>query len=420
MKVISTNEVNKIFSKTPSESTQLIKTVNSIIQNVKNKGDTAIKAYEKKFTGVSLKSLRVKNSEIRNAYSKVDSNQIKALLLAKKRLEKTETSLRKLLKNIVVNQPGIKIKKIFSPIDSVGCYVPGGSARYPSSLIMSVIPAKIAGVKRIVCVSPCDKKGEIDPLTLVASDICKVDEFYKIGGAQAIAALSYGTKTIPKVVKIVGPGGPFVSIAKSLVSVDTSIDMNAGPTELAIIADNSCNPDTVSKDLFSQAEHSPNSMCMVFSSSKVFAEKLNNSIKKNISKIPRKDMVKKSLSKGFIAIGNQKQIIDKINQISPEHLQIMTKDTSFFSKNIRNGPMVLIGKNSPSSASDYLFGSNHILPTNGFGKSRGSLSVFDFIKISTEAQSTTHGLKTISNSLKVLTDAEGLPNHYEPIYWRLK
>jgi histidinol dehydrogenase len=214
----------------------------------------AIRKYEKKFTGANISSLRVSKMDIKNAYSKVSKTELDALRLAKTRLEKTESRIKSLLKDITVNNDGIKISKKFIPIENVGCYIPGGLARYPSSVIMSVVPAKIAGVKRIVVVSPPNSGGKIDPLTIVTADICGADEIYKTGGVQSVAALSFGSKSISKVDKIVGPGGAFVTAAKSIVSVQTGIDMLAGPTELGIIADNSTNPKFIALDLISQAE----------------------------------------------------------------------------------------------------------------------------------------------------------------------
>ncbi|MGI0064088.1 MAG: histidinol dehydrogenase, partial [Nitrosopumilaceae archaeon] len=238
MKIITAGNIDKFTELIiPKPSKKNKKIVESIIADVKKNGDSAVIKYEKKFGGVIKGSLKVSKQEIKNSYSKVTKEQLNAIKIAKKRLTKTELAVKNKLKDFVIKTDGVIIKKLFFPLSSVGCYVPGGSARYPSSLVMSVVPAKIAGVKRIVVVSPPNNQGAIDPLTLVTADICGVDEIYKIGGAQAIAALSYGTNSIISVDKIVGPGNVFVSTAKSLVSEDVSIDMIAGPTELGIIAD---------------------------------------------------------------------------------------------------------------------------------------------------------------------------------------
>jgi histidinol dehydrogenase len=400
------------------------KIVSDILLDVqKNPQDKTLIKYEKKVGKLkaNLKSIRVTKSEIKNAYSKVSKDQIDAINLAKKRLERTEIALKTKLQKITINTNGIKISKMFVPLESVGCYIPGGEARYPSTVIMSVIPARIAGVKKIIAISPPDKNGNIDPLTLVAADICGVDEFYKAGVA-GIAALAYGTKSIPKVDKIVGPGGLFVTIAKSLVSETVSIDMVAGPTELAIIADSLADPDIVASDLISQAEHGPTSMCCLITTSTRLKDMVLDSLRKQISKIRRQEFVKASLeNNGFIAIcKSESDVIEFANRFAPEHLEIITKNPQQIAQKITSAGLVLIGKDTPSSASDYLLGSNHILPTNGFARSRGSLGVLDFMKIRTQVETSKTELKKISKYMKALTTAEGLPNHYEAVRTRLK
>ena len=287
---------------------------------------------------------------------------------------------------------------------------------------MSVIPARVAGVKRIVVVSPPDSNGKIDPLTIVTADLCNANEIYKVGGAQAIAALSFGTKSIEKVDKIVGPGGSFVTIAKSMINDITAIDMLAGPTELGIIADNSANPMYVALDIISQSEHSKDTFCFLLTNSEKLANSVNKIITDLIRKIKRSDMVKSSLKKnGFIAIcKNRLEMIKLANEIAPEHLEIMVKNPHNLASKITSAGLTLVGNDTPSSASDYVLGSNHILPTNGFGKTRGSLSVLDFIKIDTKVSSSKKSLLKISKHLDVFTKAEDLPNHYEAVRSRLK
>jgi histidinol dehydrogenase len=410
---------SKIIPKQPQKNKQIVE---SILKKVQKDGDLAIKKYEKRFSGAKLGSLRVSENEIDNAYKKVSKQEIAAIKLAKSRLEKTESMIKSILKNKNINTDGIKITKKFVPIQSSGCYIPGGLAKYPSSAIMSIIPAKVAGVKRIVVVSPPNNNGKIDSLTIVAANICGANEIYKVGGAQAIAALSFGTKSIPKVDKIVGPGGVFVTTAKSLISDQTAIDMLAGPTELGIVADNSANPEYVALDLISQSEHSRDTFCFLITTSEKLAKSVNQIIENLIKKIKRSDLVKPSLKQnGFIAIcQNRSDMINLANRLAPEHLQIMTKNSQSFASKITSSGLILIGNETPSSASDYILGSNHILPTNGFGKTRGSLSVLDFIKIDTQVTATRASLSKISKYLDVFTKAEGLPNHFEAVRGRLK
>jgi len=423
MKIISVRNVESFAQKIrPRPSIKNKKIVESIISKVQKQGDTALKRYEKKFDGVTLSSLRVTKKEVENAYSQVSNNEIAAIKTSKNRLTKTESAVRKKLQNIKINFDGIKISKSFIPINSVGCYIPGGLARYPSSVVMSVVPAKVAGVKEIVLVSPPNKQGNIDPLTLVAADICGAKEIYKIGGAQAIAALSFGTKSIPQVDKIVGPGGSFVTLAKSVVSDRTSIDMLAGPTELGIITDNSTNSEIAAIDLLSQAEHSTDTFCYLITTSNKLARKIQITVNKMINNSQRKQIIKKSLEKnGFIAVcKNQNDVIRLANILAPEHLEILTKNPKKIAVKINSAGLILIGKNTPSSASDYLLGSNHILPTNGFGKIRGSLSVLDFVKLGTTVEASKDALGKISKYLDALTNAEGLPNHYKAVRSRLE
>jgi len=423
MKIIQVTNVEKfvaqILPKQPQKNKSIVK---SILDNVQKNGDSAIKKYEKKFSGAKITSLRLSQNEIKSAFSKVSKNEINAIQLSKLRLEKTEHAIKSILKNKSINTDGIKISKKFVPIQSVGCYVPGGLARYPSSVIMSVIPAKIAGVKRIVVVSPPNSDGKIDPLTVVAANLCGANEIYRVGGAQAIAALSFGTRSIPKVDKIVGPGGSFVTIAKLIVSERTSIDMLAGPTELGIIADATANPLYVALDLISQSEHSNDTFCYLITNSEKLAKSVDKIISDLSNKIKRNNFVKTSLKEnGFIAIcKNNSDMIKLANELAPEHLQIITKNPKIFASKITSSGLILLGNDTPSSASDYLLGSNHILPTNGFGKIRGSLSVLDFIKINTQISTTKSSLSKISKYMQAFTEAEQLPNHYEAVRGRIQ
>ena len=385
------------------------KTVQSILNDVRKNGDSAVKKYERKFNGRKTSQLRVSAKEIKEAQSKISREEVTALQTMSARLYNSSPKIQ------------IRGSRKFVPIPSVGCYIPGGQARYPSSAVMSAIPAKIAGVKRIVVVSPPSSDGKLDPLTIVAAKKCGATEIYKVGGAQAIGALAYGTKSIPKVDKIVGPGGKFVSIAKSLVSDQTAIDMIAGPTELGIIADVSSDPELVALDLISQAEHSKDTMCFVITQSKTVAKLIQKSIKKLIPDTERSSIIKESISKnGFIAVcKNENEMIKLANKIAPEHMELIVKNAKTLSKKITGAGLLLIGKNTPSSASDYLLGTNHILPTNGFGRTRGGLSVLDFLKLQTIVESDKSTLRKISKSLKALTDAEDLPNHYKAVKRRL-
>ena len=403
------------------------KTVQAILNDVRKNGDSAVKKYERKFNGRKTSQLRVSEKEIKEALSKISSEERLALVSmngdcgfqAGSLMNDLTTLAKKKWRND--DPPSCDLKRLFVPIPSVGCYIPGGQARYPSSVFMSVLIAGNAGVKRRVVVSPPDRDGKIDPLTIAAAKMCGATEIYKVGGAQAIGALAYGTKSIPKVDKIVGPGGKFVSIAKSLVNDQVAIDMVAGPTELGIIADASSDPELVALDLISQAEHSKDTMCFVITQSKTMAKQIQKSIEKLIPGTERSSIIKESISKnGFIAVcKNENEMVELANKIAPEHMELMVENAKTLSEKITGAGLLLLGENTPSAASDYIFGTNHILPTNGFGRTRGGLSVLDFLKFQYVVEGNKYGLSRELDSLKALTDAEGLPNHYKAVKRRL-
>jgi histidinol dehydrogenase len=405
-------------------SSELIQRTKGIMEDVEKYGDSAIIDYEEKFDGVRLNSLKVTDEEMREAYNKVTKKQIQSIKMIRNRLIKTENALFKQLHKISLSSSGVKIQRIIQPISSVGCYIPGGKARYPSTIVMCAVPAKVAGVNRIVAISPPLKDGTMDPLTLVSAEICGVNEFYKIGGAQGIAALTFGTQSISKVNRIVGPGGIFVSVAKTLASTRVSIDMVAGPTELVIYADAKADARIIAIDMISQAEHSYDTFCGLVTTSKDVAIQVNAEIQSilNNNSISRIDIVRRSLvENGFIAIcKNEYSAIDFINEVAPEHLEIMAKNARNISTKITSAGLILIGSFTPSSASDYCFGTNHVLPTSGFGKARSSLSVLDFIKIVNKVEATRAGLKKVESKVREIALAEGLMNHYEAVKERIK
>jgi histidinol dehydrogenase len=350
--------------------------VEKIINDVIKYGDSAILKYTKKYDKVKIDSIIVDKAELKKAYKEVTTNQLNSLKKSKKLLERNEKMLLKRLTGIISSENGITIERALKPLESVGCYVPGGQARYPSTLMMCAVPAMIAGVNTISVVSPPMKDGRIDPVTLVAADICGVDKVYRIGGAQAVAALAYGTRTIKKVDKIVGPGGLFVNIAKFLVSNKIGIDMIAGPTELLIYADSRSDPRYVVKDLISQAEHSQDTICGVVTTSNDMIGKLEKEIDRALnSSLPRLNIVSTSFkNNAFIALCNtEEKAILFINKLAPEHLEVLTKNPKKMASEINTAGVILLGNYSPSSASDYCLGSNHVLPTMEFGKTKSSL-----------------------------------------------
>jgi histidinol dehydrogenase len=409
------------FRKATTIQDSLLEDARAIMRDVAEHGDHAVLNYTSKFDGATLDSLRISEQEMKQAYAQVTKDQIMAIKLMKQRLVKSELVIIKRLKGMVVSSDGVRIDRMVKPIASVGCYIPGGRARYPSTVVMCAVPAKVANVKRIVALSPPRRDGTIDPLTLVAADICGVDEFYKVGGAQGIAALAYGTQSIGPVSKIVGPGGMFVTAAKLVASSTVSTDMVAGPTELLIYADATADSQLIAVDLISQAEHSTDTICGLVTTSDRLASEVQTQVESIVKNITRLDIAKKSLeNNGFVVVcRNESSCIEFVNEFAPEHLEIMCKYADAVARNIDSAGLVLIGQYAPSSASDYSLGSNHVLPTLGFGKSRASLSVLDFVKIVNKVKVNKSGLAKVDRSIREITSAEGLLNHYEAVKARM-
>jgi histidinol dehydrogenase len=396
--------------------------VKSIIEEVKTQGDAALIKFTKKFdkTTLDARNLRITREEIEEAYEAISQKQISALEFMKEKVATVEKRTLEQIK-IKVEENGIRVRNLPRPIQSVGCYVPGGEAAYPSTLVMTVVPAKVAGVPRVVVCSPPTAKGSINPLIVVAADICKADEIYKVGGAQAIAALAYGTESIKPVKKIVGPGNIYVTMAKILVSRDVAIDMPAGPSEILILADATASPRLVALDLISQAEHGADSVAGLITTSKELAENVLNELRKITSSVERGAIVKKALSSyGFIITCKAtNEMIELANTFAPEHAEIITQKPEEVADKIVSAGLILIGPYSPVSLSDYCTGTNHVLPTSGFGHAFSGLSVLDFIRRVGIVECSKEGLLKLKNNVKVLAEAENLPNHYKAIEGRI-
>jgi histidinol dehydrogenase len=401
---------------------ELEKSVKAIINQVKTDGDLALVEFALKFDKAELSSraLRVKPGEIKEAYTKTSPQQISALKFVQEKVSKFQKQLLTQT-DIKTASDGISVQTVMRPIESVGCYVPGGQAVYPSTLVMTAVPAKVAGVPRIVVCSPSDSNGKLNPLVLVAADICGVDEVYKVGGAQSIAALAYGTRTIAPVRKIVGPGSKYVTAAKVLVSTDVAIDMPAGPSEVLVLADEFADARLIAFDMVSQAEHGGDSVAGLITTS----EKVALQVQKNLAKITvsaeRSEKIIASLVEyGFIIIcSSMQEAIGLVNQFAAEHLEVMTANPKEVAEKLTAG-LILLGPYSPVALSDYGSGTNHVLPTGGFAKSFSGLSALDFMRRVSIVESTRVGLERVKDSIKVMTEVENLPNHYKAIQARLE
>jgi histidinol dehydrogenase len=397
--------------------------VKGIISKVVKNGDAALSEFAEKFDKTTLKTenLRATAKEIEEAYKAVSKEQISALKLIKSKVSSLEKLILERV-SIATSKEGIAVQTVLRPIESVGCYVPGGQAAYPSTVVMTTVPAKIAGVHRIVVCSPPTAQGTVNPLILVAADICEVNEIYKVGGAQAIAALAYGTETIKPVKKIIGPGNKYVTMAKVLVSKDVAIDMPAGPSEILVLADETANPQLIALDMISQAEHGSDSVAGLITTSEKIAEKTLSRLRKVAASAERGDIVRKALAEyGFIVTCRSvDEMVTLTNVFAPEHVEIMTRNPMQIAERITSAGLILVGPYSPVSLSDYGSGTNHVLPTGGFGNAFSGLSALDFARRVNIVESSREGLLRLKNHVKVLTEAENLPNHYKAVEARFE
>ncbi|WP_295154741.1 histidinol dehydrogenase [uncultured Brachyspira sp.] len=386
--------------------------VKNILEDVKKNGDNALIKYAKMFDNAEIDNLEVSTKEIEEAYNKADEQFKETLYIAYKNIEQFH---KKQLRNsfITNEEDGIIMGQIINPIEKVGVYIPGGTAVYPSTVLMNVIPAKVAGVNEIILVSPANKEGKINDNILAAAKIAGVNKVFKTGGAQAIAALSYGTKSIPKVYKIVGPGNIYVSMAKRLVFGEVSIDMVAGPSEVLIIADETANYIHIASDMLAQAEHDKLASSILITTSKSIAEKVKEELYKQLEKLSRKDIASESIeNNGRIIITDT---IDEAlyisNEIAPEHLEISIKEPFSILSKIKNAGSIFLGDYTPEALGDYLSGANHVIPTSGTAKFASPLSVDDFIKKSYITYYTKDALEKVKNNVINFAENESLEAH---------
>jgi histidinol dehydrogenase len=386
-----------------------------IIINVKKDGNKALFEYTLKLDSVKLTkdTLKISDNEIRDAYLKVTKKQISAINFAKRKIERFEKSIINNMKPQSIQEKGVNINQSIIPVEQVGCYVPGGDAIYVSSLLMTVLPAKVAGVNRIVVTSPPSKNGDIPPLLLVAADICGVDEFYKIGGAQAIAALAYGTESLKSVDKIVGPGNIYVTAAKLIVSNIVGIDIPAGPSEQLILADKAANANFVARDLISQAEHRHDSIAGLVTDSPNLIKKVTKVLNEYLQQLTRGEIISNSFfTNGFIILCKDRhQMINFANIFAAEHLEIITNHPKNIVNKITSAGLILLGPYSPSAATDYCVGTNHVLPTSKFARSSSGLSSLDFVKQVNVVECSKLGLNNLRKHISDLALSEGLSNH---------
>ena len=416
------NILENLLKRSPNNYTEYESSVNEIINNVRENRDKAIFDYTKKFdkADIDASNIRVTKEEIQEAYDKVDE---KLLAVIRKSLVNIKKYHEKQLQNSwFTSEDGIILGQKVTALEKAGVYVPGGKAVYPSSVLMNVLPAKVAGVDKIVMCTPPGADGKVYPSTLVAANEAGVDEIYKVGGAQAIAAMAFGTESVPKVDKIVGPGNIFVALAKKAVFGYVSIDSIAGPSEILVLADETANPRYVAADLLSQAEHDEMASAILITTSKELAEKVSDEVEGFVKVLSRKEIIQKSLDHyGYILVAdNMDDAIDAVNEIASEHMEIVTKDPFTVMTRIRNAGAIFIGEYSSEPLGDYFAGPNHVLPTNGTAKFFSALSVDDFIKKSSIISYSREALEKVHTDIEQFAQCEQLTAHANSIKVRFE
>ncbi|MFH1403036.1 MAG: histidinol dehydrogenase [Candidatus Altiarchaeota archaeon] len=413
-------KAEELISRTNLDYNQVLESVRPIVEDVRKNGDKALTKYTRKFDKYSLSpgNMRVTEKEIKAASQRIPTI-VKALKKAHKNIKAFHSIQYKEIDaewDYYVEE-GVKVGEKTTPLKSVGCYAPGGLASYPSTVLMNCVPAKIAGVERIAVASP----PPIPDAVLAAAKIAGADEVYRMGGAQAIAALAYGTRHVQPVDKIVGPGNKYVTAAKMLVYGTVDIDMPAGPSEILIIADSSAKPSIIASDLLAQAEHDPNAQCILATDSPKLVKAVNSELEAMIRASGRSEILKKSRENmAAVIVKNKRFAVEYANKYAPEHLEILVKNPTKIAAEIRNAGAVFLGPYSPVAAGDYASGGNHVLPTSGAARFSSPLSVRDFLKTTCVQEMTKEGLKRLSNTIITLAQEEGLLEHRKSVQERLK
>lgn len=411
----------KIIKRPQSNYERLKDTVSVILKDIKENGDKAIKKYCLQIDGAELNDLKVTEQEIDKAISLVDDELKNAISIAKNNIEKFHLSQKEEIRKIETSK-GILCWRKSIGIEKVGLYIPGGTAPLFSTLLMLGIPATIAGCKEIIVCTPSDANGKVNPVILYVAKLLGLKNIYKIGGVQAIGALAYGTESVPPVYKIFGPGNQYVTCAKQIISTEgIAIDMPAGPSEVAVYADESCNPSYVAADLLSQAEHGVDSQVLLIANSKLITDNVKKEIDSQMAFLSRKEIIEKALLNSlFIVMENTDEAFDLLKKYAPEHLIIASDNADELSEKIINAGSVFLGHYSSESAGDYASGTNHTLPTNGFAKAYSGVSVDSFVKKITFQKISKEGLLNIGKTVEVMATAEGLDAHKNAISIRLK
>ena len=409
-----------LLSRPALDNSSLTETVTAVLDDIKSRGDAAVKEYELKFDKVQLDSLQVSEDEIAEAETLVADELKNAIRLAKGNIEKFHAAQDHELPRIET-MPGVTCWQKAMPIEKVGLYIPGGTAPLFSTVLMLAVPARIAGCKEIVLCTPPAKNGKVHPAVLFAAKVAGVSKIFKIGGVQAIGSMAYGTESVPKVYKIFGPGNQYVTAAKQRVSLkDVAIDMPAGPSEVEVIADETANPAFVAADLLSQAEHGVDSQAVCITTSKTLAEQVLAEVDRQLQLLPRKEIAEKSVANSkIILVKDLEEVIDVTNEYAPEHLIISTSNYMQIAERITNAGSIFLGHLTPESAGDYASGTNHTLPTNGYAKAYSGVNLDSFRKKITYQEITPNGLKLIGNAIEIMAENEQLFAHKNAVTLRM-
>ena len=422
MKIIkhpSREDWAKITERPTFDCSNLFESVRKILEDVKLNGDKAVAAYCEKFDKVVLENFSVTSNEMDEAERMVSDELKEAIRLASENIETFHCS-QQLVSQKIETMPGVECWQKATGIEKIGLYIPGGTAPLFSTVLMLAIPARIAGCREIILCSPPTKDGKIHPAILYAARQAGVSQIFKIGGVQAIAAMTYGTETVPRVYKIFGPGNQYVTAAKQLVALrDVAIDMPAGPSEVEVIADETANPAFVAADMLSQAEHGADSQAILVTTCENIVDKVIAEIKRQLNELPRKELIEKSLQNSCIVVlKNRSELIDFTNTYAPEHLIIETKDYAALSERIINAGSVFLGHFTPESAGDYASGTNHTLPTNGYARMYSGVNLDSFVKKITFQEITQEGIRNIGQAIETMAQAESLQAHSNAVSLR--
>ncbi|MDG6243635.1 MAG: histidinol dehydrogenase [Methanolobus sp.] len=418
---LTDEEKSKLIGRGGGDLANVGETVAAILKDVRHNGDAALRQYTRKFDGADIEAIEVTREEIDEAVASIDPELMKHLEFAASNIRKFHEAQMPQKIWFIELSPGIELGQKFTALESVGAYVPGGRASYPSTALMTIVPAKVAGVKNVVMCTPPGKDGKVNPLTLAAAKVAGADHVYRLGGVQAVAGMAYGTESVMKVDKIVGPGNVFVTAAKMQVRDVAEIDFPAGPSELLIIADDSCNARMAASDMIAQAEHDPSAVSVMVTTSQSIASQVRDEVIKQAKETLRQDIVNTSLENAAVLVASSMaECVSFSNSFAPEHLEIMVHDPDPILEGIEHAGSIFVGNYAPVPVGDYASGTNHVLPTAGYARIYSGLNLAHFMKSSSIQKISKKGLETLKGSVISIAEEEGLKAHADSVRLRFE